>query len=237
MTISNQDQIKKLMHHIDASTRAHRDGREATDRRNVEQRPAAFQTAEQSAEQSLPWTWDDAVSAAADLGDEAWRFGAVSEGSETELNEANDVQQLASLEFDQRPHYYSDRAEICSADDAKLCTPEDVFYVLRRYAAPLRYHGRPVETGDETTIGPFGTVVHEVDEDALTVTNITKPGHVFHPGYVNRSVVVEGDTIFIVSEGEGTGNFATINEGVSGAIWGGFNAARIRERVLHGTRP
>ena len=48
-----------------------------------------------------------------------------------------------------------------------------------------------------------GDVSHVVDEDNMTLYNITHPGHIFSDGYVSRSVVVSGDSVVVRSVGEG----------------------------------
>lgn len=241
MSKSNHDEITKLIHQVDASAQPLLRRGKRTDHRNVRalQRTAAFKAGAEGSEQSLPWSWRDSDSAAADLGDEAWRFGFVSDDSDAGpgLIEADDAQQLASLEFDRRPHYYSDRAFICNEDADPGCTPEAVFHALRRFAAPGRAFGRPVNDGDKTKILGLGTVVHDVDEANLTVRNDTLDDHVLHPGYVERSVEVEDGDIYVVSEGRGTGNYATLNEDLSGVLWGYFNARRIREAIVGPTPP
>jgi hypothetical protein len=60
-----------------------------------------------------------------------------------------------------------------------------------------------------------GTVRHFVDAPALTVYNVTEPGHIFDPGYVSRSVLLRGDFIYVRTVGEGTGSYRFFNTAVA----------------------
>ena len=110
-------------------------------------------------------------------------------------------------------HIYSYETEICGLDEA-WCTERRVFDGIRLYPAPGYDKGSPVRTGDVTNVEilGFGGVVHHfVDEPSLTVYNITEPGHSFDPGYVSRSVVTRGNSIYVLTIGEGTGSYRAVN--------------------------
>jgi hypothetical protein len=66
-------------------------------------------------------------------------------------------------------------------------------------------------TGDRTEVPFAGTVRHFVDAPGLTVYNVTEPGHWFDPGYVSRSVITRGDSIYVRTIGEGTGSWPSFN--------------------------
>lgn len=99
-------------------------------------------------------------------------------------------------------------------------TPEAAFEALRYHAVPNQT-GRIFNTGDISNIrGPFrefpvasaGEVVHYVFPDAFTIVNTTLPGHIFYPGNVFRTIVQEGNDIYVVTHGYGTDDYKNIME-------------------------
>ena len=118
--------------------------------------------------------------------------------------------------------------EICSTTQAG-CTIEEVFCELRTYPAPGMWsNDTPVQDGEvnnaeigyrNTTLDDLGLVEHDVDEANSTVTNNTLPGHLLHPGTVVRSVEQVGDTIFVRTEGDGTGAYPYTNEILAEDLW------------------
>lgn len=61
-------------------------------------------------------------------------------------------------------------------------------------------------------------VVQRCDQ-SFTLTNHTLPGHHFHPGYVRRTVSVEGSCVFVNTTGRGVGPCAVLNERVGPALF------------------
>lgn len=111
-------------------------------------------------------------------------------------------------------------------------TAEMAFEALRHHAAPLQL-SRISKDGDITDIplGPLGgKVEHFIFPEHLTIVNTTLPKHIFHPGNVFRRVVQEGDDIYIVSKGYGTGNFPDFNKAISIPTWYVTDQS-IRERL------
>ena len=115
------------------------------------------------------------------------------------------------------PHEYFHKTLIAKASSG--VTKEMVFEALRRHATPGRPRDVPVSTDDFTDIdlarwlGPDriellrpDRVKHHVFPAHLTVVNTTVKGmHRLHPGNVSRRVVQEGDDIYVVTHGLGTG--------------------------------
>lgn len=106
------------------------------------------------------------------------------------------------------PHHYLARSWIGHASDG--ITPRQAFDPLLRHATPLQ---RGVaEDGKTTAIPILGTVRHRVDPDRLTVVNTTEPDHWLDPGEVRRSIIQDGDDLYVQSDGDGTGIFPDLNE-------------------------
>jgi hypothetical protein len=53
----------------------------------------------------------------------------------------------------------------------------------------------------------------------MTIVNTTEPNHVLYPGNVHRSIVQEGDDLYVVSRGYGTGVFPSLNEWLAPRGW------------------
>ena len=130
-------------------------------------------------------------------------------------------------------HHYVHDDIICPPGK---CTPQAAFDGLLRYAAPgqkgVSYTGKEVEV----TIGgeSAGKITQVVDKASLSVTNFTEKGHIFDPGYVTRSVVVEKGFVMVRTVGEGTGPHPLFNEGIAGPAWT-YQDLQIKQYVLtHG---
>jgi hypothetical protein len=107
------------------------------------------------------------------------------------------------------PHEYPQKTWIGKASSG--ATKQAVFESLRWYPTPGgRRHG-PVSDGDDTDIVVVpGTtpdkVKHYVFPEHFTIVNTTVKGqHRLHPGNVFRTVVQEGDDVYVVTRGYGTG--------------------------------
>lgn len=75
-----------------------------------------------------------------------------------------------------------------------------------------------------------GEVVHHVFPEALTIVNTTLPGHIFYPGNVFRTVVQEGNDIYVVTHGYGTGDYKNIMETFAKPLWADVDQ-EIRDRL------
>ncbi|MDW6020251.1 hypothetical protein SAZ10_00580 [Mesorhizobium sp. BAC0120] len=85
-------------------------------------------------------------------------------------------------------------------------TPRQVFDALVS-EAPTPFTGNAAKNGEFTTIPlGLGTVIHSVDDDSLTLGNITVPGlHALYPGVVSRRVVERDGNIGVETIGVGSG--------------------------------
>lgn len=101
---------------------------------------------------------------------------------------------------------------------AQGVTPDMAFQALRRRATPFQ-GGVFVSDGDVTDIPGLGRVRHIVDADRRTIVNTTMPEHLLHPGNVFRSIVREGDDLFVVTHGYGTGVWPKANEVAARRLW------------------
>lgn len=64
--------------------------------------------------------------------------------------------------------------------------------------------GSPVRNNESSELLPFGlgTVIHRVNPEAITLTNLTA-GHIFDDGFIVRGVVEINGTVFVRTFGEG----------------------------------
>jgi hypothetical protein len=95
-------------------------------------------------------------------------------------------------------------------------TPKQAFESLSRHATPLQ-RVTSVD-GGIVDIPLLGPVRQHVDPDRLTIVNTTEPGHLLYPGNVFRKIVREGNDLYVVTEGYGTGMYPGVNERF--APWG-----------------
>lgn len=96
-------------------------------------------------------------------------------------------------------------------------TPEQAFAALSPRAAP--FQSGPSVDGGVVDIPVLGPIRQHVDPDHLTIVNTTLPGHKLHPGNVFRSIVQEGDDLYVVTHGYGTGIFPKANEHGAPPLW------------------
>jgi hypothetical protein len=135
------------------------------------------------------------------------------------------------------PHYYGPQ-RTWLGNVKQGVTPERAFDVLRDYAAPNQL--RPVmNSGDVsdarlTVAGipfwSFGNVEHHVFPEALTIVNTTLPGHMLYPGNVFRSIVRDGDDVYVETRGYGTGRFKKAEEEYGPDFWKYFDE-QMRDRL------
>jgi hypothetical protein len=113
------------------------------------------------------------------------------------------------------PHFYPIKAWVGSISQGN--TPQQAFEALLRHASPLQsgssFDGRVLD------IPGFGQIQQRVDPDRMMVVNTTLPGHRLDPGNVHRWVVQEGDDLYVVTHGYGTGELPWLNEKTSGPGW------------------
>ena len=113
------------------------------------------------------------------------------------------------------PHQYRTKHWVGSVSQG--ITPARVFNSLMLHATPFQ---RALSNEkDLVDIPMVGRVRQFIDPDNLTILNMTESGHLLHPGSVLRSVVQEGDNLYVVTEGYGTGRFAGANDFLSDPLW------------------
>lgn len=121
------------------------------------------------------------------------------------------------------PHNYNQRTWV---GNVRLgATPQAAYESLLRRATPFQ-DGRRISNEDETDIPffsgskhVFGRVKHYVFPEHLTVVNTTMEGHLLHPGNVHRSIVQEGDDLYVVTQGYGSGMVPKVNEVLAPPGW------------------
>ncbi|WP_315756136.1 MULTISPECIES: hypothetical protein [unclassified Bradyrhizobium] len=113
------------------------------------------------------------------------------------------------------PHFYRTKTWVGRASDG--ITPTQAMQALLRHATPLQR--RVAEDGKTTDIPILGSVRHRVDPERRMVVNTTEPGHWLDPGNVHRSIVQDGDDIYVQSDGYGTGSFPEINKRLAEFLW------------------
>ena len=114
------------------------------------------------------------------------------------------------------PHQYPVKSWVGSISQGN--TSQQAFESLSRHATPFQ-GGVPSVDGGVMHIPIFGPVRQMVDPDHLTIVNTTLPGHLLYPGNVFRSVVQEGDNLYVVTQGYGTGVLPGLNETVAVPTW------------------
>jgi RHS repeat-associated protein len=115
-------------------------------------------------------------------------------------------------------HYYFVENRICNSFQPS-CDISSIFHTLRSYPAPFSDPRNMVNSGDLDYVPILGPVQHQVDEATFTVSNITLPGHLLHPGVVQRKVTMKNEGIYIQTIGVGSGRMGSLNERLSGPLW------------------
>jgi len=126
------------------------------------------------------------------------------------------------------PHYYGPPAARTRLGNVKQgVTPERAFDVLRDYAAPNQLR-RVMNSGDVSDarltvagipVWSLGNIEHHVFPEALTIVNTTLPGHMLYPGNVFRSIVRDGDDVYVETRGYGTGPLKDLTERAGPGFW------------------
>ena len=112
------------------------------------------------------------------------------------------------------PHFYPVKSWVGSISQGN--TPQQAFAALLPRATPFQ-SGPSID--DTVDIPVLGRVKQFVDPDHLTIVNTTLPGHIAHPGNVFRSIVQEGDDLYVVTHGYGTGVLPWLNENAAPSVW------------------
>ncbi len=74
-------------------------------------------------------------------------------------------------------------------------------------------------------------VITSVDTAAFRIVNYALPGHFLYPGKVERRIVVEADSVWIVTTSVGYGRLPKIDERKSEKVWGKVDDY-LRERLM-----
>src|SRR5882757_903172 len=113
------------------------------------------------------------------------------------------------------PHFYSNKTWIGRMSDG--ITPRQAFESLSRHATLGQ--DRASVNGGAMDIPIWGPVRQIVDPDRLMIINTTQPGHELYPGNVHRSIVQEGDDLYVMTHGYGMGKFPLANKIVAPLLW------------------
>lgn len=106
-----------------------------------------------------------------------------------------------------RYHHYDFKEPLCEMTTPG-CTAETAYAALLRFAVPGNPKaGHASREGQEASAGFLGVSAGDVtvhmDADRKAVVNVTSPNHIYRDGFVQRQIVVEGNTVFIRHYGEG----------------------------------
>src|SRR3954467_9883855 len=113
------------------------------------------------------------------------------------------------------PHFYRTRTLVGRVSDG--ITPTQAMQALLRHATP--FQSKIAEDGKTTDIPILGAVRHRIDPERRMVVNTTERGHWLAPGNVHRSIVQDGDDIYVQSDGYGTGSFPEMNAHLAKRVW------------------
>jgi hypothetical protein len=113
------------------------------------------------------------------------------------------------------PHTYFNKTWVGRVTDG--IGPRQAFESLSRHATP--FQSVTSVDGGTVNIPIVGAVRQFVDPGRLTIVNTTEPGHALHPGNVHRSIVQEGDDLYVVTHGYGTGILPWANEQTAPRLW------------------
>lgn len=119
-------------------------------------------------------------------------------------------------------HYYSLITEICDKSTysgSRSCTESEVFQFM---TSALKYQAPPLVSNrndpvincnkyDLLYVGSRNPIIVRVDQTRHESTNITLPGHFFHPGKIRREVKEIGNKVFVVTTGDGEGPYGRFN--------------------------
>jgi hypothetical protein len=114
-------------------------------------------------------------------------------------------------------HSYDIKTRLCWFTD-EGCQKErapQFFEDALRFQFPFQDPYHPVVNMQNYTIdmGKISQdpIMVKIDRTALTASNITRPGHRFYPGIVDRQIVIRDDGIWIVTRGRDVGGQKYLN--------------------------
>jgi hypothetical protein len=174
------------------------------------------------------WSWIGGVYSVAILAYADVGLSAECSISTKDINTIPGVTKLGISKNAPNFHSYSLMSEVCVAPPS-TCNSSNVFGALTRFPAPSA-DGKPVSTGSHTVIAVFGTVEHDVNQDCLSVANITLPDHLLYPGVIFRQVAEEQKKIGVGTFGVGTGPMGPLNVRLAARLWSWWTKP-IREHV------
>jgi hypothetical protein len=119
------------------------------------------------------------------------------------------------IEVPSGPHFYPIKRWVGSISQGN--SPQQAFEALLRHATPFQ-NETSVDGGTVNILGA-APVKQRVDPDRLMVINTTEPDHPLFPGNVHRSILQEGDDLYVVTHGYGTGVLPRENEWLVSKIW------------------
>jgi RHS repeat-associated protein len=101
-------------------------------------------------------------------------------------------------------HDYNVATVVCSS----ICARQDIVDALARFSIPGRPPSQPVHKGDKSPVyGPggfyAGDVITDITNGGLTITNTTRPNHIFRYGTVVRTAKFVGGQWVIYTHGYG----------------------------------
>jgi hypothetical protein len=121
-------------------------------------------------------------------------------------------------------HEYVVTTQICDSARQFGCSAWYVFKEgLDRYSAP-GLDGSYIKNGETRNLPGFGKTSFIVDEKNMKITNVTQPGHILYPGYVERQVLALDGRVLIQTRGVGTGNFGSLNVAGANIMWHSVDA-------------
>jgi len=113
-----------------------------------------------------------------------------------------------------------------------FCTQQRGFESLKFFAFPGQDNTQAVWDGQIAEVvfagESAGHIQVRLEQETFSIFNITRPDHLLHDGYVRRSLVWQGDTLYLRTFGEGNNrNFYRWAQNV--ALWQpGFNQYNYR---------
>jgi hypothetical protein len=120
-------------------------------------------------------------------------------------------------------HYGPFETKLCSSSTS--CNQASVFSKMTSQARFITPTESSLPVSDCMIINvhilPVGRddVRVSVDEKNFSATNYTRKNHALYPGKVSRTIVEKDGAIYVVTEGEGTGNFKDLNESKAPGVW------------------
>lgn len=138
-------------------------------------------------------------------------------------------------------HEHDFEDAICHLSQADMCNLSDVISLSQQFPAPGTFSNTQAVRDGQVSIAQFGykstdmdnlgLVSHLVSADGTIVVNITQPGHMLYPGYVIRQVYERAGTVYMRTTGEGTGDYAGLNNFFSRPLWNNIVNSHIRYRL------